>query len=139
MSKSGRNHTTEKITQRNLLEKKKNHPIRLFIKSWDFWGKLLLGLFSFVPLIYILSDYGYRFILIIAYTVLCILLFPFAKRCSDNILLHYFSEHFFNEYINGPSNKSGLIFYVILIFPLVIPLAIGYFIYQIKKYRKQSY
>lgn len=33
MSKSGKNYTKEKITQRNLLEKKKNHPVRLFIKN----------------------------------------------------------------------------------------------------------
>ncbi|WP_240531568.1 hypothetical protein [Proteus alimentorum] len=136
MSKSGKNHTKEKITQRNLLEKKKNHPVRLFIKSWDFLGKLLLGFFIFIPLIYVLSDHGNKFILIITYACLCTPLFPFAKKCSDNILLRYFSKYTFDEYINGPDIRSGLIFYIILIIPFIIPLAIGYFIYQIKNYRE---
>ncbi|HEJ9484888.1 TPA: hypothetical protein SMM93_003813 [Proteus mirabilis] len=88
---------------------------------------------------YVLSDHGDKFILIIVYACLCAPLFPFAKRCSDNILLHYFSKYTFNEYINNPGARGGIIFYIILIIPFIIPLAIGYFIYQIKKYNSKHH
>lgn len=134
MSKSGTNYTKEKLTQRNLLERKKNHPIRLFIKSWDFLGKSFLSLFVFIPIIYFSSDSGTKHILIIIYSCICIPLLPFAKKCSDDILRHYFSEHTFNEYINGGGAKGGGVLYLMVLIPFIIPLAIGYFIYQIKKY-----
>ncbi|WIV90085.1 MULTISPECIES: hypothetical protein [Proteus] len=136
MSKSGKNHTKEKITQRNLLEKKKNHPVRLFIKSWDFWGKSFLSFFIFIPIVYFLSDSGTKHILIIIYSCICIPLLPFAKKCSDDIFLHYFSKDIFDEYINGGGAKGGGALYLMVLIPLIIPLAIGYFVYQIKKYRK---
>lgn len=139
MSRSGKNYTKEKITRHNILIKRKNHPIRLFVKSWDFLGKLLLSLFIFIPLIYALNDHGDKFILMIVYTCLCTPLFPFAKRCSDNILLHYFSKYTFNKYINNSGARGGIIFYIILIIPFIIPLAIGYFIYQIKKYNSKNH
>lgn len=135
MSKSGKNYTKEKVAQRNLLEKKKNHPIRLFIKSWNFWGKSFLSLFIFIPIIYALSDSGNKHILIIIYSLICIPLLPFAKKCSDDIFLHYFSKRTFDEFINNGGVGGAGIFYSMVLIPLVIPLAIGYFIYQIKKWR----
>ncbi|MBT0335408.1 hypothetical protein ISO84_01230 [Morganella morganii subsp. morganii] len=56
MSKSGRNYTKEKIRQRHMANKKRKHPIHLFIRSWDFWGKSFLGLLVFGMFIYSLND-----------------------------------------------------------------------------------
>lgn len=134
MSKSGRNYTKEKRKLRITFEKRKKHPIRLFIKSWDFFWKSCLSLFVFVPFIYSLRndiDHAY----IILYACSCLPLLPFAKKCSDDILRHYFSEYTFDEIINAGGARGLGVLYLMVIIPFIIPLAIGYFIYQIKKYK----
>lgn len=135
MSKNGKHYTKEKIEQRKILERKKKHPIRLFIKSWDFWGKSCMSLFIFGMLIYALSDDEMVHLSLIIYAVICLPLFPFAKKCSDDILLHYFSEYTFEEFINGGGARGFGALYLMVIIPFVIPLAIGYFVYQIQKYK----
>ncbi|PLA33750.1 hypothetical protein [Morganella morganii] len=106
MSKSGRNYTKEKIRQRHIANKKRKHPIRLFIKSWDFWGKSCLGLFVFGMFIYSLNDNVTIHFLWIIYACICLPLFPFAKKCSDDVLRHYFSESTFEDVINGSSPRG---------------------------------
>ncbi|MEM8377483.1 hypothetical protein Q4R82_16745, partial [Morganella morganii] len=62
-------------------------------------------------------------------------LFPFAKKCSDDALRHYFSESTFEDVINGSSPRGLGGLYLILIIPFIIPLAAGYFVYQIINYK----
>lgn len=42
MSKSGRNYTKEKIRQRHIANKKRKHPIRLFIKYSFYFDTLIV-------------------------------------------------------------------------------------------------
>ncbi|WP_272573573.1 hypothetical protein [Providencia sp. PROV259] len=135
MSKNGRHYTKEKIEKRKALERKNKHPIRLFIKSWDFWGKSCFGFMIFGMAIYSLSENATVHLLWIIYACICLPLFPFAKKCSDDVLLHYFSEHTFEEIINGGGARGLGALYLIAIIPFIIPLATGYFIYQMKKYK----
>lgn len=135
MSKSGRNYTKEKIRQRHIANKKRQHPIRLFIRSWDFGGKSFLGLLVFGMFIYSLNDNVTIHFLWIIYACICLPLFPFAKKCSDDVLRHYFSESTFEDVINGSSPRGIGVLYLMLIIPFIIPLAAGYFVYQIINYK----
>ncbi|MCU6376283.1 hypothetical protein KSU17_07420 [Morganella morganii] len=85
--------------------------------------------------IYSLNDNSIIHFLWIIYACICLPLFPFAKKCSDDVLRHYFSESTFEDVINGGGPRGLGALYLMLIIPFVIPLAAGYFVYQIINYK----
>ena len=136
MSRSGKYYTREKKEQRIALEKRKKNPVRLFVRSWDFFWKTCLSIFVFAPFIYTFRKNIYNIVTL--YACCCLPLFPFAKKCSDDILRYYFSEKTFDEIINAGGARGLWVLYLVVIIPLTIPLAMVYFIYHYKKHKNRS-
>lgn len=126
MSLSGKHFTKEKIEARRHLERKRRHPVHVFIRSGDFILKSLLGLCIFTPLIN--AFFEKNAVYPVLFLVFSLLMFPFAKRAGDGLIKHFLSERAF-EVINGGGPRGGFALYCILLILLSIPLGLGYFIF----------
>ena len=108
MSKNGRFYLKEKSRKLNESLKPEPHPLIVFVKSWDFIGKLSLSSIS---------------------------LDPFAKKMTDDGLRHSVSKKSF-EIIHGTGSRNFGLIYAFLVMVAAIPLGCVYLLYHLIKYRK---
>ncbi|WP_235845224.1 hypothetical protein [Morganella psychrotolerans] len=127
MSRNGSRYTKENRRKQLILKRKKSHPVRVFLRSRDFLAKSILSIIIFGMIIYSHSKETSNLTLII-YIAISMLLFPFAKKASDDLIRHHFSEKTF-KIINESRITSHGSFYLVIIMIITIPLATGYFIY----------
>lgn len=127
MSRNGSLYTKENRKKQLILKRKKSHPVRVFIRSRDFLAKSIISIMIFGMIIYSVNKETNNLTLII-YIAISMLLFPFAKKTSDDLIRHYFSEKTFKVINEGRITDHGSI-YLVIIMIITIPLATGYFIY----------
>ena len=100
MSKNGRFYLKEKSRKLNESLKPEPHPLIIFVKSWDFIGKLSLSSISLGYIIYSLCDNAELHRTAIVIMGITIALYPFAKKMTDDGLRHSVSKKSF-EIIHG--------------------------------------
>lgn len=127
MSRNGSRYTKENRRKQLILKRKKSHPVRVFIRSRDFLAKSILSIIIFGMIIYSVNKETSNQTLII-YIAISILLFPFAKKASDDLIRNYFSEKTFKIINEGRITDHGSAYLVIIM--IITPLlATSYFMY----------
>ncbi|AMH19031.1 hypothetical protein M988_1772 [Hafnia paralvei ATCC 29927] len=135
MSKNGRFYLKEKSRKLNESLKPEPHPLIVFVKSWDFIGKLSLSSISLGYIIYSLCDNAELHRTAIVIMGITIALYPFAKKMTDDGLRHSVSKKSF-EIIHGTGSRNFGLIYAFLVMVAAIPLGCVYLLYHLIKYRK---
>lgn len=135
MSRNGSRYLREKREQKQSSRKK--NPVIQFMRSFNFYAKLAVGVIFFGYFIYNFSENGNHPVLLTIAAV-SIPLYPFAKKGADDAIRHLTSEKFVERLNEGGARGFGALYLVLFIVPLTIPLGLAYFIYQYVKYRSAA-
>ena len=135
MSRNGSRYLREKREQKQ--NSRKKDPVIQFVRSFNFYAKLAVGIIFFGYFIYSFSENGNHPILLTIAAV-SIPLYPFAKKGADDTIRHLTSEKVVETLNAGGPRGLGALYLVCFIVPLTIPFGLCYFIYHYLKYRSTT-
>ncbi|MCW1876279.1 hypothetical protein OMR58_17650 [Erwinia sp. INIA-01] len=108
-------------------------PMRRYLRSGELGWNFLSGLLVYgIAMFTLIKHFSLWFLLP---ALLLIALYPFAKKAMDSLVIHLFSVRVCN-FLNGSPRGLDAIYNILVIMPLTLPLALGWFIYCHRAARK---